>query len=224
MSDSKADSKTVGAASGGIALGSADLANGSSGGKSLDVKRRIRSTAVHPVPRPADVSEWTIDHVAEWIRSLNPNRREFESYAAVFRTNGVDGSMLLHDVTESELTQWVTHAGDQHCIRESLIIVGSRRFVRVKKHRAGTGAAAPIPVPPVTLTPGSGGMDILGVASKMAATGGAIYMNFGTAGAFGTGAIQFNHLPATQQSLIGTFGCVQATIHSVLAFLCFQMS
>ncbi len=57
------------------------------------------SAAVVAVPdRPSEV--------AAWIRSLNPTN--FDAIAAVFEAEGVDGSILLHDLDEDWLSRNVT--------------------------------------------------------------------------------------------------------------------
>ncbi len=122
----------------------------------------------------SEATKWTIDHVARWIQSFNPTSREYESYADRFRTNGVDGSMLLHDVTDKNLNEWIANESDRRRIRDALIGLGRK-------------------VSTATVPPNSRSeVDVKGLVSTAAASGGTIYMNFGTASSFGTGSLHVN--------------------------------
>ncbi len=85
----------------------------------------VNSSAKRLRPNPAAgfddrISQWSVKEVGGWIRSLDPNNSKFDGYVATFAANGVDGSILLHDVNDQHLTKWISSDRDRMCIGFSL--------------------------------------------------------------------------------------------------------
>ncbi len=99
-------------------------------------------------PTASTAFKWTATDVSGWLRSLNPG---FGAYASVFEANSVDGSMLLHDVSEEYLIEWIPNESDRTSIRDSLndlrstalpILVSAIKKRSITAMNSGGGGAA----------------------------------------------------------------------------------